>query len=79
LKKIGIFIIPRPTLMKSKIQEKPSAFKKHYPALQNMKFLEFFLFLWVFFVITDPNTESGFGSTHLIESGSETLPKVLKK
>jgi hypothetical protein len=45
-----------------------------------MKFLDFFLLLWIIFALldpdtsTDPNPESGYGSTDLIESGSETLP-----
>jgi hypothetical protein len=46
-----------------------------------MKFLNFFLFLWVIFAFLDPNpdskiriqSESGYGSTDLTESGSETL------
>jgi hypothetical protein len=41
-----------------------------YPALQNMKFLNFFLFLWVIFALLDPDldSKSGYGSTDLIES-----------
>jgi hypothetical protein len=37
----------------SKLQEKSSALKKEHPALQNMKFLYFFLFWWVIFVLLD--------------------------
>jgi hypothetical protein len=43
-----------------------------------MKFLNIFLFLWIIFALLDPvpdlDYESGFGygSTDLIESGSET-------
>ncbi len=36
-----------------------------------MKFLNFFLFLWVIFAHMDPAPDSG--SIDLIESGSETL------
>jgi hypothetical protein len=36
-------------------QKKPSALKREHPALQNMKFLNFFLFLWVIFC--SPGTE----------------------
>jgi hypothetical protein len=40
-----------------------------------MKFLIFFLLLWVIFGdLLDPDSEYGSGSTDLIESGSETLP-----
>jgi hypothetical protein len=38
-----------------KLQEKPSALKRELPALQNMKILYFLLFLWVFFVLLDPD------------------------
>ncbi len=39
----------------SNLQEKPSALKGDHPALQNMKILNFFLFLWVFFALQDPD------------------------
>jgi hypothetical protein len=39
----------------SKLQEKPSAFKREHSALQNMKILNFFLFLWVIFALLDPD------------------------
>jgi hypothetical protein len=38
-----------------KLQEKPSTLKREHSALQNMKILDFFLFLWVFFAILDPD------------------------
>ncbi len=40
-----------------------------------MKFLNFFLLLWVIFALLnpDPDSENGSGSTDLIESGSGTL------
>ncbi len=54
-----------------------------------MKPFNFFLFLWVIFAVLDPDPESGsgYGSTHLIESGSnmdpdpesETLSKKIMK
>jgi hypothetical protein len=37
-------LIPRPPKRTPKLQEKPSALKKEYPALQNMKILYFFYF-----------------------------------
>jgi hypothetical protein len=41
--------------MRSKLQEKPAALKREHPALKNMKFLDFFLFLWVIFALLDPD------------------------
>jgi hypothetical protein len=38
-----------------------------------MKFQIFFLFLWVIFALLDPDAESGYGSTDLIQSGSESV------
>ncbi len=38
-----------------------------------MKFLKFFLLLWVIFALLDPDPDSESGSTDLIQSGSETL------
>jgi hypothetical protein len=37
-----------------------------------MKFLNFFLFLWVIFALLDSDPDPDNGSTDLIESGSET-------
>jgi hypothetical protein len=42
-----------------------------------MKFLAFFLFLWVIFSLLDPDSKSGLGSTDLIEPRSETLKKLM--
>ncbi len=39
----------------SKLQKKPSALKRGYPALQNMNFKKFFLLLWVIFALLDPD------------------------
>ncbi len=39
----------------SKLQKKPSALKREHPALQYMKFLIFFLLLWVIFALLDPD------------------------
>jgi hypothetical protein len=58
--------------MTSNLQEKPSALKREHPALQNIKFLNFFLFLWVIFALLDPGPDSESGPTDLIESGSES-------
>ncbi len=61
-------LIPRPPLRTFKLQEKPSAFKRDHPALQDMKFLNFFLFLWVIFALLDPDPDpqtriqTGFGN-----------------
>jgi hypothetical protein len=46
--------------MTPKLQEKPSALKKEYPALQNVKILHFFLFLWVIFSLLDPDPDPQF-------------------
>jgi hypothetical protein len=48
------------------------ALKKEHPALQNMKFVNFFsIFMGNFALLgPDPDSESGSGSTDLIESGS---------
>jgi hypothetical protein len=48
-------LIPRPPQDTSKLEEKPSALKKERPATQNIKFLNFFLFLWVIFAFLDPD------------------------
>jgi hypothetical protein len=49
-------------------EKKPSALKREHSALQKMKFLIFFLFLWVIFALLDPDSQSEYGSTDLIES-----------
>jgi hypothetical protein len=60
---------------------KLAALKREHPALQNMKILDFFLFLWVIFALLDPDPDpatqinsdpsgTGYGS------GSETLPDL---
>jgi hypothetical protein len=53
------------------VTKKASALKREHPALQNKKFLNFFLLLRVIFALLDPDPDSG--STDLIESGSEIL------
>jgi hypothetical protein len=47
-------------LLMSKLQEKPSALKTEHTA-QKMKFINFFLSLWVIFALLhmDPDTDSG--------------------
>jgi hypothetical protein len=48
------------------------------PVLQNMKFLTYFLLLWVIFALLDPDPDSGsrsgYGFIDLIESGSNPDP-----
>jgi hypothetical protein len=41
----------------SKLQKKPVELKREHPALQNMKFLNLFLFLWVIFALLDPDPD----------------------
>jgi hypothetical protein len=60
--------IPRPPKRTPELQEKPSALEREHPALQNMKILYFFLFLWVIFALLDPDPDQqlkcGFGSSN---------------
>ena len=49
------FPIPRPPERTYKLQKKTSALKREHPALQNMKFYNFFLLLWVIFALLDPD------------------------
>ncbi len=49
----------------------PKALKREHPSLQNMKFLNFFIFVWVIFALMDPDPhwiliQSGFGSETLV-------------
>jgi hypothetical protein len=60
--------IPRPPERTSQLKKKFSALKRKHPALQNMKFLNFFLLLWVIFALLDTDPDSGFRSSDLIES-----------
>jgi hypothetical protein len=46
--------------MTPKLQEKPSALKREHPVLENMKILDFFLFLWVSFALLDPDPDPQF-------------------
>ncbi len=39
------------------LQEKLSTLKREHPALQNMKILYFFLFLWVIFALLNPDPD----------------------
>jgi hypothetical protein len=58
-------LIHNPPYRTSKLQERPSALKREYPAPQNMKFLSFFYFCGLFSSSWIP-----------IQSGSETLPSI---
>jgi hypothetical protein len=53
--KIAIYLSLDLNKRTPKLQEKPSALKREHPAIQNMKFLHFFLFLWVIFALLDPD------------------------
>jgi hypothetical protein len=61
-----------------KLQEKPSALKIEHPALQNMKILYFFLFLWVIFALLDPDPATQINADPC-GSGSETLQKTISR
>jgi hypothetical protein len=61
-KKMNVFLvkncnlhITRPPYRTSKPLEKPSALKREHPALQNLKFFPFYLFLRVIFALLDPD------------------------
>ncbi len=60
------FYLKMQFLLMSKLQEKPSALKREHPALQKMKFINFFMF-WGHFCPT--GSRSGHGSRDPIESG----------
>jgi hypothetical protein len=46
-----------------------TALKREHPALKKIKFVNCFLFFWVFFTLLDPDlTGSGSGSTALLYS-----------
>ncbi len=59
----------------SKLLGKPLALKREHQALQKMKYINFFLCMWVIFALLDPDCEpgSGYGSRDPIESGSTAL------
>jgi hypothetical protein len=43
----------------SKLQEKPLALRREHSALPKMKFMNFFVFLWVIFALLDPGPICG--------------------
>jgi hypothetical protein len=59
------FFIKNYSLLMSKLQEKPSALKKENPALQKIKFINFFyvcesfLLSWIRIAKPDPDTDPG--------------------
>ncbi len=63
-------LIPGPPKRMSKLQEKPAVLKREHPTFQNIKFLNFVLFVgsflpsWIRFC--PPGSGSGSGSTDLI-------------
>ena len=61
-----------------KLQEKPSALKIEHPVLKNMKFLDFFQFLWVIFALLDPDPDPATQiNADPCGSGSETLDRLI--
>jgi hypothetical protein len=68
--KVAIHLCP-------KLQKKPSALKREHPAFQKMKFINFFLCLWVIYVLLDPDRDSqsgsGYGFKDPIQSASPAL------
>jgi hypothetical protein len=76
-KKIGtvqqkIFLIKNCNLLMSKLQEKHSAFKGEHPTLEKMKFINFFLCLWVIFAHLDPDSDTDPGTP--LNPDSDTDP-----
>ncbi len=79
-------LIPRLPWRTHKLQKKPLALKREYLALQNMKFLNFFLILRVIFTLLDQDPRFRimihWPDWIRIQSGSwfgsETLPSALK-
>jgi hypothetical protein len=57
------------------LQEKPSALKSSHPALQNMKFLNFFIYFRGSFLLSWIRIRIH-GSANLIESGSNLDPDL---
>jgi hypothetical protein len=57
--------------------EKPSALKREHPTLQNVKFLHFFLFLWVIFALLDPGPADKKINADSCGPGSTTLVQIL--
>jgi hypothetical protein len=51
------FWIKNCNLHMSKLQEKPSALKREYPALQKRKFVNFFIWLRFIFALLDPDPD----------------------
>ncbi len=49
---------------------KRSFIKREHPAIQNMKFLNFVLLLWVIFALLDPDPDSEYGSRSTDNPGS---------
>ncbi len=58
IKNCNLFV-PRLLWRTSELQEKPSALKKRTSSTSNLKFLNFFLFLWIIFALLYPDPHSG--------------------
>ncbi len=71
LKQIKYFFYQKASIKDVQATEESSSSQKRTSST-NMKFLNFSLFLWVIFVLLDPDPESESGYAQ-IQSGSETL------
>jgi hypothetical protein len=60
------------------LQEKPSALKREHPALQKLKFINFFLFLWVIFTPLDPDPDHPVGSRSITLTERKACTQVLR-
>jgi hypothetical protein len=56
------FLIKNCNLLMSKLQEKSSALKREHGAFQKIKFINFFLCLWIIFALLDPDTDTDPGT-----------------
>ncbi len=71
-----LFSIKNCNFLMSKLQEKPSVLKREHRALQKIKFVNFFLCLWVIFALLNPDPDCEFESESRdpIKSGSNPDP-----
>jgi hypothetical protein len=67
------FLIKNRYLLMSRLQETHSALKREHPALLKMKFIDFFLSLWILFALLDPDPiRIRFGFTAMLKMISNT-------
>jgi hypothetical protein len=57
LKILYIFYSKKASIKDVQATEKPSALKREHPALQKMKFINCFQFIWAIFALLDPDTD----------------------